>query len=363
MLAGGTDVLYRLALAAGHKPILDVEVWRDTTRVVEALPISTGEVTGTLASRVTRVASGITDGTYYDIISPFTDVLRAYRGIEFADGNRYRWQVFGGRITDTMLNEEGLCDFNAEDAAGDVLSRGFTVPGQSTVGAIVSDEVVRVISDAVPGALFGDSDQYEVRVPNLVWEHDRGSALDEMATAVGSFWYALANERFVLRRVPWTVAGAAVLTMRDGEGGTILGSTARKDRSAIYNQVTVTGERLDGSVPVYATVADENPDSLTYVNGPFGVRNKLLNLNTPTSSDVARGAAADYLRHSTALTEAWSFSCIPDAALELGDVLDLEVQGRTVFNQVVASIQMPLMVEGSMSVSCRAQVVGGEISG
>lgn len=359
MLAGGLDLLYRLALAAGHKPILDVEVWRGSSLVVDALPISTGEVTATLASRVSRVASCVAPGDFYDVVDPFTDTLRCFRGIEMADGSQqYRWQVFGGRLTDAELTPDGMCDINAEDVAGDVVSRAFTIPEQSVVGAIVSDEVVRLISDALPNALFGTFDPYAVRVPTLIWEHDRGSALDEMATAVGSFWYALANERFVMRRVPWTVNKPAVLTLSDGEGGTVLGSTARRDRRNVYNQITVTGERLDGTVPVYATASDDDPTSPTFVGGPFGIRNKLLNLNTPTNQEAARSAAFDYLRRSTSLTEAWNLTCVPDASLELGDVLNLEVQGRTVFKQVVSAIQMPLVVEGTMQVTCRAQVVG-----
>jgi len=359
MLAGGLDLMYRQALAAGHKPIIELEVWRGSQLLVDFLPVSTGEVTATLASRVSRVASGVAPGSFYDVISPFTDTLRCYRGIEMADGSKtYRWQTFGGRLTDTDLNEEGNCEFSAEDMAGDVISRGFTVPEQSTVNALVSDEVQRIISDALPDALFGTSDSYSIRVPALIWEHDRGQALDEMSTAVGSFWYPLANERFVLRHVPWTVAGDSVLTMRDGDGGTILTSSSRRDRRNVYNQITVTGERLDGTVPVYYTAADDNPASTTFIGGPFGIRNKQLSLNTPTTYEAARSAAFDYLRRTTSLTEAWSFSCVPDAALELGDVLDLEVKGRSVFKQVVDSIQMPMVVEGSMYVSCRAQVVG-----
>lgn len=359
MLAGGLDALYRAALAAPHEPIIQVDIWRSGVRIVEDMEIASGEVTATLASRVSRVASVVADGAYFDLVSPFSDVLRAYRGLRFGDGSEYVWQVFGGRITDTGLNPQGQLDFNAEDMAGTVVSRGFTVPEQSTTGAIVSDEVVRVISDAVPDALFGTFDPYAVRVPLLTWEHDRASALDEMATAVGSFWYPLANERFVLRRVPWTVDKPSILTLRDGEGGIVLGSSVRRDRRNVFNQVTVTGERLDGSDPVYYTASDTDPTSPTYIGGPFGIQNKLLSLNTPANQDVARGAAFDYLRRSTALTDAWTVECPPDAAIELGDVFDLDVQGRNVFRQVVASIQMPLVVEGSMTLDMRAQVIGG----
>lgn len=358
MLTGGLDGLYRAALATPHEPIIRAEVWRGTDRIVDDLPIGNGEVTATLTSRVSRIASLVTYEPFYDEVSPFTDTLRCFRGIRLGDGTPLEWPVFVGRLTDSQLDADGLVTFNAEDNAGAVLENGFTVPENSTVGAGVRDEIQRIISDRFPGALFGPSDEYFQRVPALTWEHDPGQALDEMATAVGSYWYALATGRFVLRRFPWTIDSPAILTLSDGDGGTILSAVPHKDRRGVYNQVTATGERVDGTAPVFYTASDDNPDSLTYVGGPFGIRNKLLTLNTPDNVDVARGAAFDYLRRSTAHVESWTFVSVPDAALELGDVLELHARGRRAPRQVVASISMPLVIEGTMQVSCRAQVVG-----
>lgn len=363
MLAGGLDALYRDVLAASHEPYIKVEVWREDDLIVPDLLINTGEVTATLASRVSRVAALATIGDYWDVISPFTDTLRAYRGVVLGDGTPMRWPVFVGRITDSELTPEGALDINAQDYAGAVLENGFSVPLNSNVGQNVRDQVYDIIAGRLPGAQFGTSDNYTQRMPPLTWEHDPGQALDEIGTATGSFWYPLADGRFVLRRVPWTVDVAPILTLHDGDGGTILTSSARRDRGNVYNQVTVTGERMDGSVPVFATQSDETPSSPTYINGPFGIRNKLLSLNTPTNQDSARSAALDYLKRTTALTEAWQFTATPDAALELGDVLTLRAQGKLALRQVVASISMPLVVEGTMSVQCRAQVIGGQLDG
>jgi hypothetical protein len=363
MLSGGLDLLYRAALAASHKPIIRVEIWRGGSLLVPDLLVNNGEVTATLTSRVSRVATCVTTGDYYDVISPFTDMMRCYRGIELGDGTPLEWPIFVGRLTDSELTPEGLLDINAEDNAGSVIANGFEFPLDSNVGQNVRDQVYDLISGRLAGATFGTSDEYTLRMPRLTWEHDPGQALDEIATAAGSYWYALANGDFVLRRVPWTIDVPPIIDLYDGDGGTILTSGARKDRRNVYNQVTVTGERLEGSVPVYDTQSDESPASPTYINGPFGIRNKLLSLNTPTSFDAARSAAFSYLKRSTALTEAWSFTCTPDAALELGDVLTLHAQGRVSSRQVVASISVPLVVEGSMAVQCRAQVIGGSLDG
>jgi hypothetical protein len=179
-----------------------------------------------------------------------------------------------------------------------------------------------------------------------------------MGTAVGAFWYALAGGEFVIRRVPWTVPGDPVVTFADGPEGAVIESEAIRSRDEVFNSITVTGERTDGTDPVFYTARDENPSSPTFVGGPFGVRNKLVRLRTPGTQATAKGAADDFLRRTTALVESWSFTCPPDASLELGDVVGLAVRGRTGIVQVVESFTMPMDVAGIMRVDCRSQVIG-----
>lgn len=363
MLAGGTDLLYRLALAAGHEPFVDVQVWGLDQLLAQDLTFLAGSVQASLTSDITRTLDMTVHESLYptgpgDLLAPFGNEIRAFRGIRFGDGSRVSWPVFTGRITEAMLNPDGSVTVQAQDRAGDVADYGFITPGNSVVGALVGDEVKRIITDAVPGATFGIFDPFDARVPLLTWEHSRTSALDELATSVGAFWYALADGSFVLRRYPWTVRAAPVVTFADGDGGIVTASSAVRRRDGIYNSVTVTGERADGTTPVWATQEDENPASPTYVRGPFGRRNLQRQLNTPTNTEAASGAARLLLQRLTALTEAWSFSCVPDASLELGDVISLDVRGRKGLTQVVASISMPLDLRGQMSVTCRAQVVG-----
>ncbi len=363
MLAGGTDVLYRSALAAGHEPFVDVQVWSAGTQLAGGLTFLAGNVLASLTSQVTRVLDMTVPEDMYpweptDLLAPFGNEIRAFRGIRFAEGTVYQWPVFRGRITEALLNREGTCTIAAQDRAGDVVDYGFITPGNSSFGALVSDEVRRVISDAIPDVTFGTFDTFDSRIPHLTWEHSRAGALDEMATAVGAFWYALADGAFVLRRYPWTLRTPPVVTFADGPGGTVTGSEAFRRRDGIYNTVTVTGERADGTTPVWATAEDDNPASPTHVHGPFGRRTLQRQLQTPTQTEGAAGAARLLLQRLTALTESWAFSAVADASLELGDTITLDVRGRKGITQVVAAISMPLDVRSEMNVSCRAQVVG-----
>lgn len=373
MLPGGLDGLYRRALAAPHREYVKVEVLDGNGNVLTlprgrtdpgtgGLVFLDGDVTATLSSRVTRTMSITVDQSLYPeaidgFLAPYGNRLRAYRGIEFADGGRYAWQVFTGRIQQPVMSPEGTVVVPAADRALEVAEFGFLVPENSQVGNTINAEFIRLVSDALPDAVFGASDTFFETVPALAWSTDRASALDEMATTATSFWYALADGSFVLRRYAWTIPGAPLLTLSDGAGGVLVASPSR-DRDNVWNSITVTGERADGSTPVFASAQDTNPASATYVSGPFGRRHKTVNLQTPQTQGTAQTAANAWLRRSIGLFETWRWTQPPDAAMELGDIVALNAFGRSDIIQVVSGFTLPLDPEGMMTVQAHAQVIG-----
>jgi uncharacterized protein DUF5047 len=372
MLAGGTDGLYRGALGTPHTQYVLVEVLDGAGNVLPLPPDSIGEdggllfeggtVTATLTSRVTRNLTLFVDQSLYpaapgDLLQPYGNRLRVTLGLKFADGSRYAWVVFTGRIQRPLLTPDGRVLVPAADRANEVVEAGFVVPENSQVGNTVDAEFIRLVSDALGDAVFGASDTFFETVPQLTWSFDRAAAIDEFATSVGAFWYALADGSFVMRRYPWTVAGSPVVTLSDGQDGVILASPSR-DRSDVYNSITVTGERADGTAPVYALAEDNNPLSPTYVDGPFGRRHRSISLRTPQTQGTAQTAANAWLRRSVALQEAWSWSQPPDASLELGDVVTLNAYDRSGIIQVVSGFSISLEAGGEMLVQARAQVIG-----
>jgi hypothetical protein len=78
-----------------------------------------------------------------------------------------------------------------------------------------------------------------------------------------------------------------------------------------------------------------------------------VQVQTPITQAQARTTAQTYLRRAAALTESWDLTCVPDPSLELGDVITLEAQQRT-STQVIASLNIPLTVNGSMTITTRA---------
>lgn len=363
MLDGGLDPLYRSTLTAAAEPYERVDVWFDGQRVYEGLPFVSGSVSADLTSRVTRNLDLELDESWFpfedtDLLAPWGTELRVYKGVRWGNGEPLYWPVFVGKIQDVDLVPGGGMSLTAADRANEVVENPFETPRNSLPGELVTDEMHRLIRDRLPGAQFGTDDVFPDRVPLLQWESEPGSALDEMGTALGAFWYAQADGQFVIRRYPWTVRRSPILTMRDGDGGTIIQAGANRSRARVRNVVTFTGERTDGTTPVTATDRDDDAASPTYVDGPFGRRGLIRRLNTPTTDAAARAGARAMRRRATAFVTTWGFTCVPDAALELGDVLRIDARGRKGVVQVVASMSVPLgATEPIMNVGCRAQVV------
>ena len=363
MLDRGLDPMYRAALATSHQAYVKVEVLDGLQNVLESdLVFTGGSVSATLTSRISRqcqltVSEGLYPYLATDLLAPYGNMIRATRGIEFADGTRFAWIVFVGRIQDATLNDDGTCAVQAADFAADVLENRFVRPENSQPSNTVTDETIRLITEGFAQAQFGQVDSFAEPVRARTWQIDRGQALDEITTSVGAFWYPLADGRFTLRRYPWTVPGTPVVTYSDtGKLGSVSGSRAARSRSDVYNSLTVTGERLNGDPAVYALAQDTNAASTTYINGNFGRRHQMLRLQTPGSIGAAQAAANENLKRLIGLVDVWGWEMSPDAALELGDVVQLDVRERTGIIQVVAGFRIPLDLSGPMTCVGRAQI-------
>lgn len=386
MLPGGTDPLYRRVLAAGHTHYTRVEVWSHSgVRLDTLLPLPQqrtwladdgnglvvldGSVQATLTSRVSRTAQVVVPAYMYpfettDLLAPFGNELRIYHGLVMGDGSqKYVWQVFTGRIRDVSLSSDGTCLLQCSDRAADVADVNFVSPQNSVPGNTVNEEFQRLVLDAVPNAAFGDSDTFAKVMEALTWEFDRSSALDEIARSVGALWYPLADGRFVIRRFPWTVSLAPstplipVVEWSDTEDGIVNSWQVKRSRDSIFNVVTVTGERLNGDAPVYATASDTTTGSPTDINGNFGVKSLVEKLQSPATQGGAQAAAEALLRTYISPVQEWTLGIVPDAALELGDIGTVLVEGRSDF-QVSTGFNLPLGVSGDMSVSTISLVVG-----
>lgn len=378
MLDGGLDPIYRRLLAGAHEPVVRVEVWSRAGRVAtlskldeddrgdgSLVYLAGSSVQATLTSQVARnltlnVPWHLYPAATTDLLNPYGREIRAWRGVR-VQGSRtpYMWQIFRGKIQQvTRNNQTGFCTVTCADRAQDVLDHGFVRPQNSVPGNPLNVEFQRLVRGAVPDAEFGPSDSFDEETQALAWEFNRSGAVEEMFSSAGALWYALADGRFVTRRYPWAVPGDPIITLSDGPGGVILSAAESRSRRDLYNVVTATGERLNGDVPVNATVQDDRPGSVTDVNGEFGIRSLLMRRVSPSTQGGARAAALARLRTTITPTETVAWSQSPDAAVQLGDVVALDVNDRKGIIQVISSFGLPLDIGPAMTVQGRSQVIG-----
>lgn len=382
MIAPQTS-LYRQALAAPHNAYSRVELWKSGIKQEEfnqGDPLNaadwhrpvffTGSVRATLNSRVARTLTMNVPEWLYpydddDLLDPFGSHLRCFRGIRYGDGSVDEFPIFSGPIKRTTLQPGGIAQVQAADLANEVILAGFIGPSQSDVGGDVVTEFERLVLGGYPAAVFGPSDSFPNKVPALSYDTDRGAALDALAKASGAFWYPLADGRFVIRRIPWTVA-LSMQPLRMGSGdepdlasaGTVTSALPDRGNDGVVNRLIVSVERPDGSEPVYAMVEDNDPSSKTWVGGPYGIKAVTIRLTSADNAATALSAAKAQFARAKARTEAWRINCVPDASIELGDAIGLYWRGRYKL-QLVAGYTLPLEPNGAMPIDGRDLVDAG----
>lgn len=362
MLPGGTDALYRALLAGPHEPTTRVEVWAQDVRIDSygdaGLPFFDGNISATLNSQVTRqlemsTAESLFPAEIDDLLAPYGNELRVFQGVKPGAGVPYEWQTFRGRINDAELDDSGTVNISAVDRAGDINDAGFILPENSEPANTLTAEFRRLVLDGVPDATFGAFDAIGGITPVMSWEWNRATACDDLAAAGSAFWYVLANGDYVMRFIPWSVDQTPLLTLTDGEGGSLLSAVPRRSRENVFNGITAVGERADGTTPVYASQFDNNSASPTFVGGKFGLKSKLLQAPAAQSQDQALSMAKAALHQASSLTISWVIGMAIDASLELGDTFIISARNLPPSTQVVSSFNLP-MTAGPMNVTLRA---------
>lgn len=371
MLAGGMDIGYRQILANPHATVSRVEVWNPLLNVridpygAAGVPFNAGSVSATLASRVARVCALSVDRSLFPadpggLLAPFGNYFKIFSGV--SGDPRYVWQVFQGRINDITMSDNGSVAITAVDRAGDIQDAYFGHPVQSQTGSLIGQQYKTLIRGALSDATFGAfDDQSNVSTPNIIWENDRASACDSLATTGNMFWYPLANGDFVLRQVAWTKFAAPLVSYSDGDYGVLMNWSINYSRTNVANSIIVSSELADGSTPVYGTAQDIDPLSPTYIYGKYGQKSQFFSVQGPSTAGHATTLAQDFLRQAKALTETWNIQIPSDASLELGDpiiAVGTVAAGvrRTSTIQNVVGFTLSLDSRDTMNVSLRQQV-------
>jgi hypothetical protein len=339
---------YREMLRGPHRRVAYLQAEDIFGNVRERdVPLSTGSVTANLVNRVTRSAAFTLPGEWFpslpdDPLSPYSAVVRIRAGIAYGDNSEETFPVFTGRVYDARLDAAGTATFRADDLAADVVAHRFEQPQVSTRSSFAThwSEIQKLIRETLPNAVFGPLAVLDSRVPSLVWDEDRGQALDDLAEALGGRWFATGDGTFVLRPFDYTL-GPVVSEILDGPRGLMSQADITVTRDGSANSVVVVAERLDGTNPVRVVQRDTATASPTRFGGPFGRVVQVIKLQTPLTQPQARILARTQLAASVALTEQWSSTVVADHSLEPGDTVRQRYRGRMA-DQIIDGITYPL---------------------
>lgn len=353
-----SSATYKEAIKRAPNPHFEVDLYDgDGTLLQQAIPVHGGDVTANLTHRVTRTGNIRIGEAFYSLLptavfTPYRTVAVIKAGIRYGDGSTELFTILTGRVYDASRGPDGEVRGRIDDRAADVVAFQFEQPRNSENVSIIS-QIERLISEALPDAVFGPHDVVDATTPKLTWDEDRGKALDDLAGAVGGRWYALGDGTFVVRQYPYDV-GTVVQTIEDGTLGLLHGATPSITRDGAANSVTVVVERFDGGVPFRVTARDTSPTSPTLWGGPFGRVTKIIKVQTPLTVGQATTYARAQLSASTALSSQWSVDMTPDYTLEPGDTVRFGSRGVRE-TQLIDSIRYPLG-PGPMTLSTRAFV-------
>jgi hypothetical protein len=359
-----SSAAYKQAIHAPHQREYSIDVTDiDGNVLASNLRVIDASVSANLTNRVTRTASVTVDESLFprlptDPLSPYQAVVRISAGIRHMTGLPELFPLFVGRVYTVNRPGNGSVVLECDDLASDVIAYRLEQPWARTSPTSIEREIEALILDAVPQATFGTNDVTDAPTPDLVWDEDRGQALDDLANALGGRWYTLGDGSFVVRLFAYDV-GTPVQDVLDGEQGLVVDATVSITRDGTANSVTVVSERMDGTDPIRANARDVEVGSPTLFAGPFGKVSQVIKVQTPQTSAQAQLFARAQLNAAKALTEQWTIECIPDHTLEPGDTIRVSYRGYDSV-QLIDRITYPVADTGTlMSLATRAFTVRG----
>jgi hypothetical protein len=352
--------LYKAVLHGPHHLVAYVDSYDiDGNELELNVPLVSGSVTAQLTNRVTRTAEFTLSDEWFprtpeSPFSPYQAVVRIRAGIGYGDGTEETFPLITGRVWDVRRSAGGSVTFGVDDLAADVVAARFEAPEKSSSLPVLG-EIRRLILGALPQATFGMDTVNDAPTPPLVWDEDRGQALDDLAQAVGGRWYALGNGDFAVR--PFNYQQDTVMQQfLDGPQGLMSTADTSVTRDGTANSVVVVAERMDGSEPVRRIVRDVSPSSPTLYGGKFGRVVQVNKIQTPLTVSEAQTLAQTQLAAVGALSEQWAANVVADYTMEPGDLVRLGYRGYSA-DQIIDGIMYPLVTSNTMSLATRSRGV------
>lgn len=357
------------AVNRSHRIDIGVTAYAATLGAVSMLPVVGGQVTIDATSQVRRTATvGIALDTLWPdnpfaILSPIGSEIAIHYGIVIHNGLTEWIPLIRGPITSVSRNlpagsgSESV-SVTVADRSSKVAEARFDQPTQTIAGATTVAEIIRLITGVLDVVVVDQTGNTKV-APQIEMQRERWSeGVEKLADSIGAEVWCDPLGNFVVRNEP-TVNDPVVWTFRADDSSVLISEQDEYTRDQVYNRVVASGQRTDGTPPVFAVVSDTNPASPTYINGPFGTKTRFYSSPLLTTVAQCTSAATSLLARVAGRHLNVTVSNVTNPALEAGDVIRIVFDDRDE-RHVIDSVTIPLTPGEPQQIKTRSLVIPEE---
>lgn len=314
--------------------------------------------------RATAQLSVIADwpGSVFDMLNPYGAAdLFLERGLVYGSGTR-EWVSLGYFRLDVVEQQNapiGPISLTASDRMAAIIDARLVTPRQYDASAtwrnVIEDLVLEIYPDATV-TLSGFSADSAIGAAQIC-DKERYTFLNEIAKSHGCTMFFDYDGSFVMKPVPVVDESVAPTTfLRRGKDGVLIDVGRKLSRDSVFNAVVANGEQVSDALPVTAVAYDDNPNSVTRWNGPFGQVTRYFDSSFLLTEEQAGDAARAMLSRSIGLPYIVDFNMIPNPALEPLDIVGIDTAKPGAWERhVLDTLSVPLIARRAMRGTTRMQ--------
>lgn len=350
---------------------VQVDIYRGSTPLHLGVPVVDGSIKSDRTGTIRLNADVTLAFTEYEATGIDTRrcSFRISRGVESL-GYVERSPMGRFRVDDVSRDELGLVQLSGSGRETYVVDARFLQPrtpprGQSTVKTITD-----LIKEALPSARVRQRNTQDRPVTATApWEMERFEAIQALADSIQAEVYSDYTGDFIIADVPDLVNGVPVYVVNEGDAGVLISRSEKDTRDTVYNAMSVHGSSSDPNVlPVWGWAYDDDPTSETYYyanpdgpGGGFGQVPKFYASQFFTADSQCEATARSMLAYALAGNRSLSFSSIPLAFLETGDLVQVDMFDGTKEIHLLEKSDCSLDVGGGMKFDTLASKIPARI--
>jgi len=359
---------FRAAIIESHTVVAKAEIWSSDQKLA-TLKIASGSVTVSAknATRRTcevtlstdRTADNMVPDNDYDLLTPFGNELRLYRGIEYSNGTQEFIPLGVFVITDVAISDraDGVAmKVSGEDRALIVSRSKWLQPYQMVAGTLEASITALLqsrysdvqVSFPTTGVSIGQV------ILGADKANDPWKDAVQICELVGYDLYFDVTGVVTMNQFPTLDGAVVVATYEEGNGTTITELDRTISTKETFNGViyTVTGTQV--STPIKVTVWDEDSTSPTYRFGKFGQVPIFITSSLVSTTAAATTAATNLLYTYIGSQETLNWSSLVDPTLDVQDVVYVKSVGAKVNRLVIIdALSIPLSPDAQMKADAR----------